>query len=148
MDRLILRFTLLAHQVVDQMRALLRVNRVQFIAHLALTVLRTFEQLQCSRCVHLVPEQPVPVKHIKKLPHAFRIAKILDREFFICPGRAVAVVEADRDVIADDAPGRIGQLIQVIPALLHRCTAVEFIMIEVGACTFQFDDRDGGDGFS
>ena len=51
------------------------------------------------------------------------------------------MVEADGDVIADDAPRAIGEFAQVIPALPDGGAAAGAVVVR--GCAFQFDQDQG-----
>ncbi len=52
----------------------------------------------------------------------------------------VAVIEAEGDEVGDDAAGAIGEVVEVIPALLDGGAAVELVVIEIGGGVFELDD--------
>ena len=64
-------------------------------------------------------------------------------KLFVSERRSVAVVESDRAIVADDAPGAIRQISEVIPELIDGRSSVELVVIQIGVAAFEFDDGDG-----
>ena len=139
------RLAVLAAKVVDQAEAVVAVSQVVFVAHLAAPALRLLQQGQRPRrLVGLGSQQTAGLEQAIELPvHLGKLREVLKVKFLAGERGLVAVVEAERHEIADDAPGTSGQGVQVVPALLNGGAAVETVVVQVGVRAFEFDHGRG-----
>ena len=118
-------FPSLQVEVLDQPQAVLAVLPVKLVAHLALPVLGS---LSSRRARAALPgrrgDQSAPLEKAVELAEAFLVAQFLKVKLLVGQRRLVAVIEAEADEVADDAPGALRQGVQVVPALLDWGTTV------------------------
>ena len=131
-------------QFTDQLLAALGVVEVQLVTHFALLVEGLLQQPGGARRFLCGPaaDEAFSLENVIELLDAIGVEKIVDGEFLIRTLGGGLVVQADRLVIADDAPLGVGQVVQVIPALLNGGSPVGFVQIQIGVGPFQLDDGD------